>query len=178
MQSRAERRRRQRELEEFERLVRAMVGEARQKARPFPEPVQIATRTTVGWEWAVSCCTHDVPGTKNVIEHWHMSAMLFPVGRGSTSEDWSFLGFGLFHVHKASGAQGSMPPPITPIEHTDPNRPHHWAWHGDGSLMSECGIQTGKAFLDDLYREPDDEKRKRKLAQAFFSNVWKKGARA
>lgn len=175
MPSRAERRRLERERADLERQVGAIVREARKIGKPHPTPPQLVSRVFGGWEWCVSCGTH----APNAVEHWHISAMLYPKGRGSREHDWEILGYVMHLLYsKSTGVTGDAPLPITPFETTHPNRPHHWVWHNDRSPVDYCGVEVGKAFLDDMYREPTDEKRKRKLAQYFYSKVWQKAAKA
>ena len=50
---------------------------------------------------------------------WHMSALLWPKGRGSNDSDWSMLGRIAAHV----GAPET--PTLVP---DDPGHAHHWSW--------------------------------------------------
>lgn len=60
----------------------------------------------------------------------HMSAKLFPFGRGSKERDWRFLGealsrYGVPRPFDSYKDGGSL---VTPIETTPPNQALHWHW--------------------------------------------------
>lgn len=55
-------------------------------------------------------------------KEWLFSAKLQPHGRSSTEADWKFLGSMCAALHVPTDAI------ITPIESTDPNATHYWAW--------------------------------------------------
>ena len=52
----------------------------------------------------------------------HLSASLYPPGRGSKDVDWEFLG----QVVAVLGAPRDAL--VTPFETTPPNAVHHWTW--------------------------------------------------
>lgn len=90
-------------------------------------PGQIPRRDVTGWSFLLSIDRH------SAVDCCHFSAQLQPVGRGSTTEDWSALGFFLAEITALTGYAGRPPDPLTPIATTNPNSVLHWAWHSDGS---------------------------------------------
>lgn len=51
---------------------------------------------------------------------WHLSMMLYPKGRGSTEEDWKWLG-------RLAAYLGAPEKPLVMRENA-PNAPVHWNW--------------------------------------------------
>lgn len=97
---------------------------------PVP-PTEPVMGDAAGWSFLLDTHKHD--GT----EHWHFSARMQPIGRGSKRLDWAVLGLVVAEVQERSGHPTHLDPPesLTPFETTHPNRAHHWAWHGDGSPL-------------------------------------------
>ncbi len=78
---------------------------------------------------------------ENGVEHWHVSMKLYPPGRSSIEDDWRKIGFILAELGMLTGLpREKMPVELTPIAENDPNAPHHWSWHADGS---DCPIPIG-----------------------------------
>jgi hypothetical protein len=82
-----------------------------------------------GWKFALEREMMSLPGM-------HLSASLFPIGRGSTEADWHFLGEALAVL---GAPEDSL---LTPLETTPPNAVHHWHW--DAPLAV---IQAMRQFL-------------------------------
>ena len=95
----------------------------------------IANRKAGGWSVCLSVHKHKNTDGK-MIEHWAMSAKLFPFGRGSKEHDWQRIGEFLGRICTMTGYPQEQPPdPITPFESTHPNETLHWHWHDDGSEL-------------------------------------------
>jgi hypothetical protein len=82
-----------------------------------------------GWSFVLSKNIHGDRAPDG--SDWYIvSARLQPIGRGSTSEDWRFLG-------TAIATLGAPPAPVTPLETTDPNDAHYWTWSSSGHDVAE-----------------------------------------
>ena len=67
-----------------------------------------------GWEFLLSRAEYE-----DKVIHWHLSALLYPKGRGSSEEDWRFVG-------QVAAYLGAPKEPMIVPE--DPNRTIHWHW--------------------------------------------------
>lgn len=110
-----------------ELVLDRLVGWARENPDPDKHGIQHEAFVANGWKLIL---TRHTDTALHTTECWHFSASLYPMGRGSTDEDWTMLGRLLAHVHQ--GHQGE-PTLITDMHETHPNAVHHWVWHPDGS---------------------------------------------
>jgi hypothetical protein len=108
-----------------------------------PEAPETAREDVAGWSFILGTHRHDG------IEHWHLSARMQPIGRGSKRLDWGVLGFMVGQIQEQSGhpTDSEPPEPLTPFETTHPNRAHHWAWHSDGSPLDPATEEQLRAIL-------------------------------
>jgi hypothetical protein len=109
-----------------------------------------------GWSFALSINEFGSAASDGS-DHWHFSACLQPVGRGSTVDDWEFLGMACARV----GMDGDTADhPVTPFDTTHPNKVHHWAWSGsrDSVVNADLRERMAKAlgFLNEM-READPQ---------------------
>ncbi len=87
-----------------------------------------------GWSFAISVNDYGRRAPDGS-DHYHLSAMLVPAGRGSEKHDWHFLGQALGVLTRMSEPLD----PVTPIETTHPNAVHHWSWTPTGyDVVSEA----------------------------------------
>lgn len=135
--------RRDRDLNPFTKLVREArsYNDSRDQCLSSLPPPRIAFKIVEGWSAALSATKH------NGIECLHLSMKLHPPGRSSTSEDWKRLGALIARLLNATGWEGGLIEPITPIESTHPNRTLHWAWHSDGSSLDEEMLKIMRKYF-------------------------------
>jgi len=144
--------------------IEALIAEARSKSiatercaiLPLPEVPNVLVD---GWSICLSVLQH------KSTECWHLSIMLFPPGRSSSSEDWKKLGKLLAQVCHLIGYPGEeAPDPITPIESTHPNLALHWHMHSDGSPIEERALAAMREFflLREAYQPKDGTWRPKK----------------
>ncbi len=81
-----------------------------------------------GWQVGVS---KDRVGDR---DKWHFSAILFPHGRGSTTEDWDRLGKMVAVVQTEAGLTGE---PVTNAETAAPDAVQHFIWLEPDSRNAE-----------------------------------------
>lgn len=95
-------------------LAKRIARQLREDARKKAHPAKLANVNARGWSFAMS---YD-PGCSL----WMFSAMLWPEGRGSTTDDWEFLG-------EVLGSAGVLlEAPVGNTLETSPNAVHKWAW--------------------------------------------------
>lgn len=77
-----------------------------------------------GWQFLLSL-NEEAPE----VASWHLSAMLWPRGRGSTDEDWHFLG-------EAVRILGAPRDPLggEAAFKRHPNAPIHWHWPAEPAV--------------------------------------------
>ena len=133
----------------IDKTLQGLVSEARlHKTKTTacwdPGAIKPIRRLIKGWSILLSLTEHDG------VDHWHFSAQLYPHGRSSTKADWKMLGYITAGVQTVTGCplDGPDVEPLTPFETTDPNRVHHWAWHGDGSPIDPHAKAQLQAILN------------------------------
>ncbi len=99
-----------------------------------------------GWSFMMDMHEHDG------IEHWDMSAKLYPPGRGSVVGDYEVLGSMLAAMCEATGYPKELPAPkpVIPIEATHPNATMHWLWHSDGSAVDPAVLKVMAIVLSSV----------------------------
>lgn len=86
------------------------------------------------WQIILTCAREADPDPRELHhEHWHVSAMLWPVGRASVVEDWHDVGVLVGKLARSSGADVDAILELTDEHEADPSLPRHWCWHVDGS---------------------------------------------
>jgi hypothetical protein len=118
-------------VEQLVREARAQRGSS-PSCIPSGQAPKIATAQHDGWSFVLD--VYDHPGSNGeTVEHFRLSAKLFPPGRGSTEQDWGALGALVAAVQNATGGGGAEP--VLPLEEIHPNATILWTWHADGSAV-------------------------------------------
>ena len=132
-------------LTEEEEFARDLLEKARAKKQHSPtcmpvgvDPNIVSVGKCMGWSFCIDVYDHEVGVVQpKIVEHYKLSARLFPPGRSSTEEDWAALG-------RIISCFGAPPEPLLPIEETHPNSSLMWLWHSDGSPV-DTAVREGTA---------------------------------
>jgi hypothetical protein len=141
-------------LEDSDAFAR-MVKDTSERITNLGEPVRgiqfVVSCPNGEWHVILSCMNEKGP------THWHLSAMLWPVGRGSETSDWESIGKILALVAFASGMKDRGDGKINGIydlvneQTAHPNLPRHWCWHADGGPCAvAAGMRKALALRDEM----------------------------
>jgi len=122
----------------IEEFARDLLEKARAKKQHSPtcmpegvDPNIVILGKCAGWSFCLDVYEHDL------VEHYKLSARLFPPGRSSTEEDWATMG-------RIVALIGAPPEPLIPIEESHPNSALMWLWHSDSSPV-DTAVREGTA---------------------------------